>query len=93
MHLRQIKDSLPVAVEEMGVGEGTAEALEAVGVSLGASGGFWEEEGETKAAAVGAQAMGPPNPHMVPLQTNPAMVPRNQAMEPLVGARALEVWV
>ena len=53
------------------------------------------EEGETKeAAVVGAQAMGPPNPHMVPqaLQTNPAMVPRNQAMEPLAGARALEVW-
>ena len=40
MHLRQIKDSLLVAVEEMGVGEGTAEALEAVGVSLEASGGF-----------------------------------------------------
>ena len=34
MHLRQIKDSLPVAVEEMGVGEGMGEALEAVvGVS------------------------------------------------------------
>ena len=51
------------------------------------------EEGETKEEEVGAQAMGPPNPHMVPLQTNPAMVPRNQAMEPLVGAKALEVWV
>ena len=79
----------------MGVGEGMGEALEAVvGVSQEASGGFLGEEGETKeAAVVGAQAMEPPNPHMVPLQTNPAMVPKNQAMEPLVGAKALEVWV